>query len=75
MALEIRKCQLRSIRRSAGLTQRQLCEKLRLYGIEVEPQYISNLENNRGTPASHILLKALSIIFERPMDDFYTYRW
>ncbi|MFB5761011.1 helix-turn-helix transcriptional regulator [Paenibacillus medicaginis] len=75
MALEIRKCQLRSIRRQAKLTQAELCIRLRFLGIDVKPAYISNLENNRGTPASHLLLKALSIIFDRPMDDFYTYRW
>jgi transcriptional regulator with XRE-family HTH domain len=75
MALEIGKCQLRSIRKRAGMTQVELCNRLKFLGIEVTPAYISNLENDRGTPASHLLLKALSIIFDWPMDDFYRYRW
>lgn len=75
MALEIMSCQLRSIRESAKMTQNELCEKLRKLGLEVTPQYISKLERNVGAPASHILLKALSVIFSRHMDDFYIYRW
>lgn len=75
MALEIGKCQLRSIRKNAHMTQVELCERLKRLGIEVSPAYISNLENNRGTPASHLLLKAFEIIFDRPMGEFYNYRW
>lgn len=75
MALEIGKCQLRSIRRAAGMKQVDLCDRLKKLGIEVTPAYISNLENNRGTPASHLMLKAFSIIFDKPMDAFYTYHW
>lgn len=75
MALQIRECQLRSIRRQKGLTQVELCKRLNLLGVDISPGYISNLENNRGTPASHLLLKALSIIFDRPMEDFYRYHW
>ncbi|SDR80817.1 Helix-turn-helix [Paenibacillaceae bacterium GAS479] len=76
MALQIGKCQLRSLRKSAGYTQTELCDALKEEcGIEVTKAYISNLENNRGTPAGHLMLKALAIVLECSMDDFYTYKW
>lgn len=77
--LEIGSCRLRTIRRSVRapvkMTQKRLCQQLKLYGIVVTPQYISNLERNIGVPANHLMLKALSIIFDRDMGDFYDYRW
>ncbi|ASS66358.1 MULTISPECIES: helix-turn-helix transcriptional regulator [unclassified Paenibacillus] len=76
MTLEIVKCRLQSIRRAEGITQIELCQLLdSKFGIKVKQSFISNLENNRGAPANHLMLKALSLIFERDMGDFYVYKW
>lgn len=73
MALDRGECRLQQYRLKAGLTQVQLSDQLlKRFGLNVSDTLIGHLENNRRAMSIEIL-RAMSLIFKVPMDNFYTW--
>ncbi len=60
----------KQFREESGFSQRILCEKLELLGIQLYKADIYSIEHNKRSVKDFELL-AFSIIFNKPIEDFF----
>ena len=60
---------LKKFRKESGYSQRSLCEKLELMGLQLYKADIYSIEHNKRSVKDFELL-AFSIIFDKPIEDF-----
>lgn len=60
----------KQFREESGYSQRILCEKLELLGIQLYKADIYSIEHNKRSVKDFELL-AFSIIFNKPIEDFF----
>ena len=60
----------KQFRKESGYSQRALCEKLELMGLQLYKADIYSIEHNKRSVKDFVLL-AFSIVFDKPIDDFF----
>ena len=60
----------KQFRKECGYSQRALCEKLELMGLQLYKADIYSIEHNKRSVKDFELL-AFSIVFNKPIDDFF----
>lgn len=60
----------KQFRKESGYSQRALCERLELMGLQLYKADIYSIEHNKRSVKDFELL-AFSIVFDKPIDEFF----
>lgn len=60
----------KKFRQESGYSQRELCEKLELMGLQLYKADIYSIEHNKRSVKDFELL-VFSIVFNKPLEDFF----